>query len=265
MGQEEFQELSAFLKRFIRRLKLFQGVEGLCLIFVCALLLFALGPGVREMIRFFPYAPVAYAILTAVVLLTIVGWTLLRLMRKFSQERAALYIEQKYPKLRNNLINSLQLYPQVANAKESPGFSASMVLALLRATRTQLTTLEIGELVDTRPVKRSLRLLATVFVPVLAMVLFNPSWVDETFSLLSRPLDHIPPSKTAIEINPKGFRVVRGSTVTIHAVASGAVPNALVLIMWSGANERGEPIGEEKLPMESLGAGRFSTTLAHLD
>jgi soluble cytochrome b562 len=265
MGQEEFQELSAFLKRFIRRLKLFQGVEGLCLIFVCALLLFALGPGVREIMRFFPYAALAYSLLTAVVLLTIVGWTLVRLMRKFSQERAALYIEQKYPKLRNNLINSLQLYPQVANAKETPGFSASMILALLRATRKQLTTLEVDQLVDTQPIKRSLRLLGIVFAPVLVMVLFNPSWVDETFSLLSRPLDHIPPSQTAIEVSPKGFRVARGSTVKIQAVASGAVPKTLDLIVWSGANERGEPIGEERLPMENLGAGKFSAILARLD
>ncbi len=265
MGQEEFQELSAFLKRFIRRFKLFQGVEGLCLILICALLLFALGPGVREIMRFFPYAPLAYAILTALVLLTIVSWTLLRLMSKFSQERAALYIEQKHPKLRNNLINSLQLYPQVVNPNESPGFSASMVLALLRSTRKQLTTLEIAQLVDTRPVKRSLRLLGIVFVPVLAMVLFNPSWVDDTFSLLSRPLDHIAPSETFIELNPKGLRVVRGSPVTIHAVASGAAPKGLVLITWSGTNERGEPAGEERLPMENLGSGRFSATLARLD
>lgn len=204
MGQEEFKELSAFLKRFIRRLKLLQGVEGVCLIFVCALLLFALGPGVREIMRFFPYAPLAYSILTAVVLLTIVGWTLLRLMRKFSQERAALHIEQKYPRLRNNLINSLQLYPQLANDKEAQGFSASMVLALLRATRKQLTSLEVDQLVDTQPVKSSLRLLGIVFVPVLIMVLFNPSWIGETFSLLSRPLDHIPPSQTAIAVSPKG-------------------------------------------------------------
>lgn len=265
MGQEEFKELSAFLKRFIRRLKLLQGVEGVCLIFVCALLLFALGPGVREIMRFFPYAPLAYSILTAVVLLTIVGWTLLRLMRKFSQERAALHIEQKYPRLRNNLINSLQLYPQLANDKEAQGFSASMVLALLRATRKQLTSLEVDQLVDTQPVKSSLRLLGIVFVPVLIMVLFNPSWIGETFSLLSRPLDHIPPSQTAIAVSPKGVRVARGSTVTIRAVASGAAPKALDLIVWSGTNARGEPVGEEKLPMENLGDGKFSATLARLD
>ncbi|HEX9146526.1 MAG TPA: DUF4175 family protein, partial [Candidatus Binatia bacterium] len=236
-----------------------------CLIFVCLLLLFALGPAVRQVTRFFPYAPVAYSILTVTVLLAVVVWTLVRLMRKLSQERAALYIEQKCPNLRNNLINSLQLYPQVAGAKEAQGFSASMVLALLRATRKQITSLKVDELVDSRPAKRSLRLLGTVFVPVLAMVLFNPSSVSDTFSLLSRPLDHIPPSQTFIDLMPKGLRVVRGSTVTIHALTSGAIPKTLDLIVWSGANESGEPIGSEKLPMENLGAGKFSATIARLD
>jgi soluble cytochrome b562 len=262
MGQEEFQELSAFLRRFIRRLKLLQGLQGLCLIFICLLLLFALGPAVSQITQFLPYAPVAYSILTATVLLAVVVWTLARLMRRLSQEGAALYIEQKHPRLRNNLINSLQLYPQVAGSKEPSGFSASMVLALLRATRKQITTLSVRELVDTRPVKSSLRLLAIIFAPVLAMILFNPSWVGDTFSLLSRPLDHIPPSRTAIDIMPKGLRVVRGSTVTIHAVTSGSIPKNLDLIVWSGANEQS---GTEKLPMENLGGGKFSATIARLD
>jgi hypothetical protein len=150
MGQEEFQELSSFLKRFIRRFKFLQGVEGLCLTAICALLLFALGPGVQQIKRFFPYAPLAYSLFTAAVLIILVGWTAIRFFRKLSQDRAALYIEQKQPKLRNNLINSLQLYPQVAETKDSPGFSASMVLALLRSTRKQIAGLQVNDLLDTQ-------------------------------------------------------------------------------------------------------------------
>ena len=123
--------------------------------------------------------------MTAAVLLFLVGWTVIRLCRRFSQERAALYIEQKQPKLRNNLINSLQLYPEVAAAREAPGFSTSMVLALLRTTRKQLSGLQIDQLIDTRRVKASLRLLVALFIPVLAMILFNPSWVGGTLSLLN--------------------------------------------------------------------------------
>jgi hypothetical protein len=57
MGQEEYQELSSFLKRFIRRFKLFQGIEGICLTAICALLLFALGPGIHQIKTFFLLLP----------------------------------------------------------------------------------------------------------------------------------------------------------------------------------------------------------------
>ncbi len=265
MGQEEFQAVASFLKRFIRRFKFLQGVEGLCLIAIGALLLFALGPGIQQIKSVFPYAPLIYSVFTAAVMLVLIGWTGLRLLRRFSQERAALYIEQKQPKLRNNLINSLQLYPQVVEPKEAPGFSAPMVLALLRTTRNQLLTLRVEELIETGRLKASGRLLALVFVPVLAMVLFNPTWVDETFSLLTRPLEHLPPSKTEVEVNPKGLRVARGSPITIQAATSGALPKSLDLIVWSGTNERGEPTGETVLAMESLGEGKFTATLARLE
>src|SRR3970282_1092204 len=211
MGQEEFQELAAFLRRFIRRFHFLQGIEGLCLTATCAVILFALGPGVQQIIGFFPYAPVAYSVLTATVLLVVISWTIVRFVRRLSQERAALYIEQKQPKLRNNLINSLQLYPQVSAAKDSPGFSASMVMALLRAPRNQVATLKLDELIDSRRFKSSLRLLALLLVPVAAMVLFNPAWVGGTISMLTRPLDHLPPSVTTIAVEPKGVRVVRGA------------------------------------------------------
>jgi len=59
MGQEEYQELSSFLRRFTRRLTFVQGIEGLCLTAICALVLFALGPGIKELVYFLPYAPVA--------------------------------------------------------------------------------------------------------------------------------------------------------------------------------------------------------------
>src|SRR5262245_28407056 len=127
MGQEEYQELSSFLKRFIRRFRLLQGIEAICLMIICALLLFALGPAVQQIKNFFPYAPLVYSVVTGTVLLVLFVWTTVRLCRRFSPERAALYIERKQPKLRNNLINSLQLYPQVVAAKEASGFSSSMV------------------------------------------------------------------------------------------------------------------------------------------
>ena len=265
MGQEEFQELSTFLRRFIRRLKFLQGIEGLCLTAICALLLFALGPGIYQLKNYFPYAPLVYSIITGLVLLAVVGWSFFRFLRRLSQERAALFIEQKQPKLRNNLINSLQLYPEVVEAKNTAGFSTSMVLALLRTTKKQIAGLQIDDLLDTQRLKSSLRLLGFLAAPVAAMVLFNPSWVGGTISMLTHPLDHLPPNKTAIEIEPKGLRVVRGSPVTIQARTSGAIPESLQFLTWGGANEGSERLGEEKAAMENLGAGKFSAKIARLE
>ena len=265
MGQEEFQELSTFLRRFIRRLKFLQGIEGLCLTAICALLLFALGPGIYQLKNYFPYAPLVYSIITGLVLLAVVGWSFFRFLRRLSQERAALFIEQKQPKLRNNLINSLQLYPEVVEAKNTAGFSTSMVLALLRTTKKQIAGLQIDDLLDTQRLKSSLRLLGFLAAPVAAMVLFNPSWVGGTINMLTHPLDHLPPNKTAIEIEPKGLRVVRGSPVTIQARTSGAIPESLQFLTWGGANEGSERLGEEKAAMENLGAGKFSAKIARLE
>ena len=76
MGQEEFQELSSFLKRFIRRFKFLKGIEGVCLTAICALLLFAVGPGVEQIKDFFPYAPLVYSIITGATLLALIVWTI---------------------------------------------------------------------------------------------------------------------------------------------------------------------------------------------
>src|SRR6188474_887729 len=174
MGQEEYQELSSFLKRFSRRFKLLQGIEGICLTAICTVLLFGTGLGVYQLRQLVPYAPLVYSILTGIVLLATLSWTVWRFLGRLSQERAALYIERKQPKLRNNLINSLQLYPQIVEAKNGPGFSASMVMALLRTTRKQVASLKIDELLDTRRLNSSLRLLGFLVAPVAAMLLFNP-------------------------------------------------------------------------------------------
>jgi len=264
MGQEEYSELSSFLARFVRRLKILKGVEGLCLTGICLLLLFSLGPAIQEIKAIFPYAPVVYSFLTHSLLLLLAGWTLFRGCRRISREWAALYIEKKCPDLKNNLINCLQLYPQVAGEKQAGAISTSMVLALLRVTQKQLQSLRVEELIPTGQIKAKSRLLGILTIAVFAMVLFNPSSVGETLALWLSPLKDLPPSQTLIDVTPKGVRVVRGSTVTIHAAASGALPKSMELLLWSGAADDQEKGLEERVPMDAIGSGRFSAVIQDL-
>jgi len=264
MGQEEYRELSVFLARFIRRLRALRGIEGLCLTGICLVLLFSLGPGIQGIKGFFPYAPLLYSLFTIGLLLSLAGWTVYRWWRRVPKEWAALYIEKRCPHLRNNLINSLQLYPQVAEEKSPGAISAAMVLALLRVTQRELRSLRLEELISARQVKVEGRLLGMVTIPVLVMTLFNPSLVGETFGLWLNPLKDLPPSQTSIDVAPKGLRVARGSTVTIQATASGAIPKSMELFFSSGDGESRDGAAQERLPMEALGQGRFSATITEL-
>lgn len=231
---------------------------------ICLILLFSLSPGIQEIKDFFPYAPLLYSLLTAALLLTLAGWTLFRWSRRVPKEWAALYIEKKCPHLRNNLINSLQLYPQVAEEKQPGTISTAMVLALLRVTQKELRTLRPEQLISTHQVKAESRLLGILTLPVFAMILFNPSLVGETFALWFNPLRDLPPSQTSIDVTPKGVRVARGSTVTIQAAASGAIPKSMELILWSGDTEEQEGAPQERLVMEALAPGKFSATIQDL-
>lgn len=263
MGQEEYREVSSFLRRFVLRLKLIRGIEGLCLTAICAVVLFGLGPGVFQLKDLLPYAPLVYSLFTGAILAAVVGWTLWRFLAGMSHENAALAIEEKHPKLRNNLINSLQLYPQMAAGEHAAGFSASMVLALLRTTRRQIAGLRLEELLDTARLRSSARLLALLFLPVAAMVLFHPAWVGGTIGMLTRPLDYLPPSETHIDLTPKGLRVARGAPVTVEASTAGAIPASMELNFWPG-EEPLPPPGAEKIAMEDLGGGRFKAHLPRL-
>jgi len=260
MGQEEYREISSFLRRFAHRSKLVQGAEGICLIGTCALLLFALGLGIREISSFFPYAPVLYSLLTAAILFSLLALTLFQCSRRFSLERAALDIEKRQPHLRNNLINSLQLYPQLADEGKSQGISAAMVFALLRTTKKQLQAIQGEALIRTERIKARLRFLALLFAPVLAVVLLHPSSVGETFALLIHPLKDLPGAQTRIDVVPKGARVLRGSPVTIQATAWGTMPASMELILWSGKED-----GKHRVAMEQKGGGQFTVTIAQVE
>ncbi|HEV8342927.1 MAG TPA: DUF4175 family protein [Candidatus Binatia bacterium] len=261
MGQEDYTELSSFLERFVRRLKFLKGLEGLCLVGISLLLLFSLGLGMQEIKLLFPYAPLAYSLLAAALLGLFLGWTLYQCIRRVSRESAAIYIEKKQPILRNNLINSLQLYPEIAEGKGGRGISTAMVLALLRTTRRQLQNLRVEELTDTRRVKAESRLFGLLFVPVVGAVFLNPSSVDKNLNMLLHPLRDLPPSQTTIDVSPKGARVVRGSSVTIQAAASGAIPKSMDLLLWSDDSGQEPAAAHEKLGMEESGGGKFSFTV----
>ena len=260
MHEEDYRPIDDLLRRFVNRLRRVEGLEALCLAGTALAVLAALGVAVDVVKEFLPYAPLAFSVLSIVTVLAMAGVTLIRFLRSRSLSWAARAIERQRPGLRNNLINSLQLYPQVADPARPAGASTAMILALIRQTREQISGMEPAALVDVRPLRVKARLLALAAAPVLALAVLLPDFPGRTLALVAHPLEHLPPADIFIHVVTRDVRVIRGAAVSVEAGTSGARPDAVQLAFM--------PAGAEKATAETQTAamnlaktGRYTAVL----
>ncbi len=260
MHEEDYRLIDDFLRRFANRLRRVQGLETLCLAGTALAVLAALGMGVDAVKGFLPYAPLAFSILSVATLLVATGLTLLRFLRSRSLPWAARAIERQRPELRNNLINSLQLHPQVADPARPAGASAPMILALIRQTREQIRGMQTEALVDTRPLRSKARLLALAAAPVLALAVWLPDFPGRTLALVTHPLEHLPPADIFIHVATGDVRVIRGAAVSVEAVTSGARPDRVELV-FKPARPKERVEGTRAVAMDQAPDGRYTAVL----
>ena len=260
MHEEDYRPIDDFLQRFVNRLRRIQGLEALCLAGTALAALAALGMGVDALKELLPYAPLAFSLLTIATLLAVTGFTLLRFLRSRSLSWAARAIERQRPELRNNLINSLQLYPQLADPARPAGDSAPMILALIRQTREQVRGIRTEALVDTRPLRAKARLLALAAAPVLALTLWLPDFPGRTLALVAHPLEHLPPADIFIHVVTGDVRVIRGSAISVEATTSGARPDSVEMVFKpAGSGEAAE--APQAVAMDQAETGRYAAVL----
>ena len=260
MHEEDYRPIDDFLQRFVNRLRRIQGLEALCLAGTALAVLAALGMGVDAVKELLPYAPLAFSLLSIATLLAVTGFTLLRFLRSRSLSWAARAIERQRPELRNNLINSLQLYPQLADPARPAGDSAPMILALIRQTREQVRGIQTEALVDTRPLRAKARLLALAAAPVLALTLWLPDFPGRTLALVAHPLEHLPPADIFIHVVTGDVRVIRGSAISVEAITSGARPDSVELV-FKPARSGEAAEAPQAVAMDQAETGRYAAVL----
>ena len=260
MHEEDYRPIDDFLQRFVNRLRRIQGLEALCLAGTALAVLAALGMGVDAVKELLPYAPLAFSLLSIATLLAVTGFTLLRFLRSRSLSWAARAIERQRPELRNNLINSLQLYPQLADPARPAGDSAPMILALIRQTREQVRGIQTEALVDTRPLRAKARLLALAAAPVLALTLWLPDFPGRTLALVAHPLEHLPPADIFIHVVTGDVRVIRGSAISVEATTSGARPDSVEMV-FKPARPGEAAEAPQAVAMDQAETGRYAAVL----
>ena len=269
LHEEEYRPIDDFLRKFVARWRTVEGLEALCLAATALVVLAALGVGVDLVKERLLYAPLVFSVGSILILLALAGFTVYSFLRRRRLTWAARAIELQRPELRNNLINSLQLYPQLADPGKGAGVSAPMILALIRQTRAQIRDLQPADLVDTRPLRTKARVLALAAAPVIALALWHPGFPARSLALVAHPLEHLPPAEIFIHVVTRDVRVIRGTAVSVEAVTSGARPEAVELAFRRPrATGSGEDGAVETVAMntgDSAGdANRYATVLAEV-
>ncbi len=249
---QHYDRLCRFLRVLALRLQILFVLEFL-LLFLAAFLLALLG-------SFFPLAlGEAFWYVAFIYSLGAVSFLVFLLVRGFRKTflrlppgRVAKELEAKFPHLRDDVTNSLLLFPQL-EAESGPGqMSSGLIAAQIRKTAEKISSLHPSEVIRLKRAGRHLRLLAPILLAFLAVVILDPSFLARSLALVTNPLSALPARETLISLDPKGSVILRGTPLRIQARATGTIPEKLNLAIRPEAGQ------EMRVAMNAQGEGRFS-------
>ncbi|MEW6201477.1 MAG: hypothetical protein AB1546_05855 [bacterium] len=140
------------------------------------------------------------------------------LIRKITDEDVALFLENKYPWLRNRLITCLQLWERYRKGEAT--FSPSMYETMLLETGGEAGKFSSLQILKWRPTVRTMSVFAVVCVVYLVLAFRAPGFSGRTLNYISPP--YLPPKEVFQLTNITGDAVVqRGGAVRIEASFSG--------------------------------------------
>lgn len=165
------------------------------------------------------------------------------MLRRIQVEREARLIEALHGQLDNQLIGSLQLGREVAEAKGPLGYSAGLVHALLERTVRRLAEMDLCRLLDLRRPRRLLRVAAsTALLCVLCLVFAREAVrarVERLGDAWAVVLDSLFP--VTLVVHPGDVAVVRGRPVTLRVEARGARRRQVTLVRQELGRDKALP------------------------
>jgi hypothetical protein len=252
----DYGRLTRFLKGISLRFQLRSALEFLLLLasgFIVILLgsLFA-----QELKGLFLYLPFVYCLGAILFLFALVCFGLWRIFSRPPMERVAKGLEERFPHLRDDVTNSLLLFDQIKRGSGVGQVSMGLISAQLKKTAGEVCALRPQQVVTLKTALRHLRLLIPLGVAFLAVLAFDPHFVNRSLALIIHPLSALPVKEIHITVEPEGATVLRGTPVVIQAKVSGSKPDGLTLAVWP------EDRDALRLQMEPKGDGTFTYKMA---
>ena len=252
----DYGRLAGFLRSVSLRFQLLATLEFLLLLF-SGFLLVALGSFFPlELKKAFPYLPFFYSLVSIAFLFFLLLLTVWRIASRPSMERVARRVEETFPRLRDDVTNSLLLFNQVEKDSGSGLISEGLICAQVRKTVGEVSSIKPGQVISFKGALRHLKIFLPLLVVFFVVLALDPQFLSRSLALILHPLSNLPMRETFISLDPKGSIVLRGTPVVIRAQAKGHLPDKLTLTVSS---EGSEP---RRFPMDSEGDGRFNYRIA---
>lgn len=173
-------------------------------------------------------------------------------IRKENYFNAAQRVGIKFPEVKDELLNSMQL---VSENTKGNLYSPNLIDAAFRNVYERVKNLNFQSIINFEKAKKVLPYFAAISIFCLVMILFVPGLNTASFRLLNFNKEFIPPPKFVFEINPGNKEITKGDRLDIAVRVKGSKPQSLQL---SIRNEEEADFLKQKLLPDSSGIYLFT-------
>lgn len=159
---------------------------------------------------------------------------------------AAVKVGIKFPEVKDELINSMQL---VSENKKGILYSSNLIDAAFRNVYERVKNLNFQSIINFEKAKKVLPYFAAVTIFCLILILLVPGLNAASFRLLNFDKEFIPPPKYIFEISPGNKEITKGDRVDISVKVKGSIPKSIQLYIRN--EEEADFLKQQLLPDSS--------------
>lgn len=253
-------ELRRIIRSVRRRWRFRLLIQGAAVVLAGGLVVVWLSSFGIDRLRFEPGAVLGFRIVAYLLILALVAWFLLRpLLRRVTDERVALYLEEHEPSLEATVLTGVQAGESTLGGTDGspPGALLGQVVteAVLRSRRV-----EGGRRVERRRLGRASAWLTGSLMAMAFLTLGAPGFLGDAAPLILSPWrDAAGASPYTILVEPGNSRIARGADQKVTALPGGFEAQVAEILVHRGEGDW------ERWPMTpEAESGRFEVLLFDL-
>jgi len=180
------------------------------------------------------------------IIILLVKFIVIPLLFPLTENKIALKIQKRYPVLRDDLINSIQLFPIASSAGEVY-VSKALIGELIRKTSQKVRIVNTFEVEDIKRLKKFFFISLSVFLIFAFLLFFPPRILPFSLPRILRPLDYEEVNRM-LRVTPGNVEVLYGESqeLGVEIFQRGGTPYLIYKI--SGANWQRAKMVREAYP-----------------